>query len=68
MGESSEEIVLSVEETNALRAKLGLKPLRTGGGGSSGGGGGGHGPGSGTTGATTTTSGTEELSLSLIHI
>ena len=67
MGESSEEIVLSVEETNALRAKLGLKPLRTGGGGSSGGGGPGPapGPGSGTTGATTTTSGTEELSLSV---
>jgi U4/U6.U5 tri-snRNP-associated protein 1 len=37
MGEA-DEIVLSVEETNALRAKLGLKPLRinSGGGGSGG--------------------------------
>ena len=35
MGE--DEIVLSVEETNALRAKLGLKPLRTGSGGGGGG-------------------------------
>lgn len=43
MGE--DEIVLSVEETNALRAKLGLKPLRTGSGGS--------GSGSGVSGAGT---------------
>ena len=73
MGE--DEIVLSVEETNALRAKLGLKPLRTG----SGGGGGGVSAGAaadtataneGTGGisrqsGTSTSTSTEELSLSV---
>mmetsp|Transcript_31371 Transcript_31371/g.91923 ORF Transcript_31371/g.91923 Transcript_31371/m.91923 type:complete len:924 (+) Transcript_31371:61-2832(+) len=74
MGES-EEIVLSVEETNALRAKLGLKPLRIGGSGDGGGGGGSRGADAAGTSqhqptatrgtSQSGTSGTEELSLSV---
>ena len=76
MGE--DEIVLSVEETNALRAKLGLKPLRTGSGGSGGSGASGGAadtsdassrppatPGTGTSRQSGTSTSTEELSLSV---
>eukprot|EP00985_Skeletonema_marinoi_P003826 scaffold1670_cov136-Skeletonema_marinoi.AAC.1 len=59
---SSDEVIeLSIEETQALRAKLGLAPLRVSGNNSSGGGGGDH----DVTTSTTTNNNDGELSLSI---